>query len=477
MAMPVTAVCALVLVAAAVSWFVFSYGYIEDDAFIHLVFARSLAEGQGFAFNGLVTNGDTAPIWPLLLAGLHSLGLGWIACAKLACAVGLVVAVAGTGYLARDLAAGRPEQRLLPAAAMMVTVVNPFFAHWSFSGMESVSALGLSLWVVWLVFLGNPTFVRCLMGAVLLALGPLLRPELLLFAALVGPVLLFRRWQALAQQPLGHRLLAVSVLATLMVLPVAIWAGYALDTFGAIVPNTNLAKQGGPIRELAPHLLSVYAVGFPVTLVLLPLVTLPRLTRWQVPAAVSVLLLWPLACIVFYLANHTVVQTRYCLLSMPAMSIAVLWLLGALGRPRMFAGAVAAMVLGAAAVIGLIVVPHVANKEKYSRALSDVAFYLREQAPPRSAVAVFAIGQVAFESRHPLVDTGGITDTSVIPYIGNSGATLRWAKAHGARYYITAAPPEPGAVQVFAMPVPFIGWTFHHSLYSTQQPLAIYALP
>jgi hypothetical protein len=159
------------------------------------------------------------------------------------------------------------------------------------------------------------------------------------------------------------------------------------------------------------------------------------------------------------------------------MSIAVLWLLGALRRPRIFAGAVAAMVLGAAAVIGTIVVPHIANKERYSRALSDVASHLREQIPPRSAVAVFAIGQIAFEGRHLLVDTGGITDPSVIPYIGNSDATLRWAKARGARYYITAAPPEPGAVQVFARRVPFIGWTFHHSLYSTQQPLAIYALP
>src|SRR5262245_43731533 len=32
-----------VLLLCTVAWFVFSYGYIEDDAFIHLEFARSVA--------------------------------------------------------------------------------------------------------------------------------------------------------------------------------------------------------------------------------------------------------------------------------------------------------------------------------------------------------------------------------------------------------------------------------------------------
>ncbi len=472
-----TPTATLVLGVAAVCWFVFSYGYIEDDAFIHLEFARSLAEGHGFAFNGLVTNGDTAPVWPMLLAGIHALGADWIAAAKLACALGFIAAATGTWMLARDLADGRPEQRWLPAAAVLVTVVNPFFVHWSFSGMEAVTALGASLWTIRLVFIGSPTSGRCIAAAVLIALGPLLRPELLLLGAIAGAALLFRRWQLCAQLPLSRRLAEAVALSVLMSLPVMVWAGYALGTFGAVVPNTNMAKRAavdvGPVLRLA----SVYALGFPVTLLLLPLVTVPRLVRWQIPAAVTVLLLWPLACIVFYLANRTDVQTRYCLLSMPSMSIAVLWLLGAVNRPRLFAGAVSAMVLGAAVVIGAIVVPHIENKERYGQALSQVAACIREQIPPQSKVAVFAIGQVAFESRHPLVDVGGITDRAVVPYLGNYEATLQWAKRQGARYYITGGLPEPGAVPVFSMSVPFLGWTFRHSSYASQQLLAIYRLP
>jgi hypothetical protein len=471
-----TSTATLALGVATACWFVFSYGYIEDDAFIHLVFARSLAEGRGFAFNGLVTNGDTAPIWPMLLAGIHALGVSWIGAAKLACALGFMAAVSGIWVLARDLAAGRSEQRWLPVASVLVTVVNPFFVHWSFSGMEAVTALAVSLWTIRLVFIGNPAIARCIVAAVLLALGPLLRPELLLLAAVAGPALLFRRWQSYGQLPLSRRLVEAVALSILMALPVLLWAGYALGTFGAIVPNTNLAKRAGADAGLALRLASVYALGFPVTLLLLPVVTLPRLGRGQFPAAITVLLLWPLACVAFYLANHTDVQTRYCLLSMPSMSIAVLWLLGAANRPRIFAGAVVAMVSGAAVVIAAIVVPHVANKERYGQALSQVAACLREQIPPQSKVAIFAIGQVAFESRHPLVDVGGITDRSVIPYLGDFDATLHWAKRQGARYYVTGGPPEPGAVPVFTMSVPFLGWTFRHSSYSSQQLLGIYRL-
>ncbi len=477
MATPLNVVCALAVAVGALFWFFFSYGYIEDDAFIHLVFARSLSEGLGFTFNGVVSNGDTAPIWPLLLAALHALGCGWILCAKLACAAGFVVAVAGTACLARDLAHGRSLQRWFPAAAVLVTVVNPFFVHWSFSGMEAVSALGLSFWAVRLALLGNPHFLRCLAAAGLLGLAPLFRPELLLFSAILGPGLLLRWWRARSTQAHPHRLLGTSILAATLVLPVAVWAGYALSTFGAVVPNTNLAKQGRTIAELAPHLLLVYAVGFPVTLLLMPYLTVTRLKSWHVPLAVSVLLLWPLVCMAFYLANHTVVQTRYSLLSMPAMSIAVLWLLGTARRPKLFAGVAATMVLSGIAVICWVVVPHVLNKETYSRALSDISSYMRERIAPGDPVAVLAIGQIAFESRHPLVDLGGITDRSVIEYFGNSAATYHWAKAQGARYFISADPPESHSIRVFETSVPFVGWTLHRSLYSTQEMLAVYTIP
>jgi hypothetical protein len=103
--------------------------------------------------------------------------------------------------------------------------------------------------------------------------------------------------------------------------------------------------------------------------------------------------------------------------------------------------------------------------------------FLRDRVPPDAPVAVYAIGEIAFESRHPLVDTGGITRPSVIPFLGDPRATLAWAKRNGARYYITSSAPEPGAVSVFSVSMPYFGWTFSRTAYRTTQPLALYQLP
>ena len=198
------------LAAAGLSWFVFCYGYVEDDAFIHLEFARNVAAGHGFSFNGHLVNGDTSPLWVLILVGLHLLGIGWIAAAKLAASAGILIALGGAWRLACELAAGNPRQSTLPVASVFVTALNPFFAHWVFSGMEAVTALGLSLWAISLGLAGRLDFARCLGAAALLALAPLLRPEFLLFDAIMGPLLLWRFSSLYTSQPLSRRLLATS---------------------------------------------------------------------------------------------------------------------------------------------------------------------------------------------------------------------------------------------------------------------------
>ncbi len=49
-------------IAGPVGWTAFPL----DDSFIHLQFARNLAEGHGFAYNpGVPVAGSTAPLWTL----------------------------------------------------------------------------------------------------------------------------------------------------------------------------------------------------------------------------------------------------------------------------------------------------------------------------------------------------------------------------------------------------------------------------
>jgi hypothetical protein len=465
------------LALLALAWVWFSYGYIEDDSFIHLEFARSVASGLGFAFAGTVTNGDTAPLWVLFIALLHTLHVEWVTSAKLACAVGFAVAVSGAWRLASDLPRERPAHDLLPFAAVSVTVLNPYFVHWSFSGMEATAALGLSFWVLWAVFVGTLNVRRALFAAVLLAIGPLLRPELLVFAALVAPALLWRFWQAHARKSVAFRIGYIAAFALLMVLPLVLWCAYALHAFGSVVPNTNLAKRGGALDIIAVRLLAVYAMGFPVTLLLLPCAVVWGMRGKRTPAVIWLLLLWPAACIVFYLANHTLVQTRYCLLSMPSMTVAVLWLSGRIATPRLVAGATAAMLLASLFVILSIVIPHVHNKEELRQRFSAVSEFIRTHVPSDEAVAVFAIGQIEFESRHRLADLGGITQPDIVPYLNDSKATLRWAKARGARYFAGGGVPEAGAVPVFELKVPYVGWTLRHGSYDETEAYGVYRLP
>jgi hypothetical protein len=123
------------------------------------------------------------------------------------------------------------------------------------------------------------------------------------------------------------------------------------------------------------------------------------------------------------------------------------------------------------------VIPHVRNKAELREQFSAVSTFIREHVPPREPVAVFAIGQIEFESRHRLVDVGGITQPQVVPYMSDPTATLRWAKAQGARYFAGSTAPEAEAVPVFVVKVPFIGWTLQHALYLSSESYGVYRLP
>ena len=101
---------------------------------------------------------------------------------------------------------------------------------------------------------------------------------------------------------------------------------------------------------------------------------------------------------------------------------------------------------------------------------------MRNQHPAHDApVATYAIGQIAFVSEHPILDTGGITRPDAIPYFsGPPSAIVGWAQSQGARYYIADYQPAPGAVVVFSERLPFVGWTFHTARYATSSPNEIW---
>jgi len=182
-------------------------------------------------------------------------------------------------------------------------------------------------------------------------------------------------------------------------------------------------------------------------------------------------------CTCFYLANHTYVQTRYIYITAPGLSIVILGLALSLWPRRGRLIYVAALAAGAAVSIA-IVVPFLRNKSQNCDAVRQMARYIHDRLPPDAPVGAYSIGQIAFESEHPIIDTGGVTRPGAILYLYSPvGSMARWAESQGAQYYVDAEQPLPGSMPIFMLQMPLIGWTWHISEYSTSIPESIWKLP
>lgn len=169
-------------------------GFPLDDAWIHLVYARSLAEGHLPSYNpGEPEAGQSSPLWGLLLAPVEAVArasdlpvgravrvfglLVWIACALTAAWVVLGVKTPGVRFGAF-------------AAALTVTL-DPAAAFASASGMEP-----LLLALLWLAALGGWLRGRTVLAGCAAGLAVLARPEGLVAAPLLAAAAACgRRWR------------------------------------------------------------------------------------------------------------------------------------------------------------------------------------------------------------------------------------------------------------------------------------------
>jgi hypothetical protein len=488
-------------------WFVHARHYWEDDAYIHLEFARSLAAGLGFAFNGRVVAGDTAPLWVFLLAATHSLIPGWLAAGKLLTVLGAALSLAGLYAFARRLAASilpsGPDAALFPAAILLLVVVNPYTCYWIFSGMEPLAASGLAFFAVLAATQTHPSTKTLLAACLLAGIMPLLRPEMIFLSALLL-LPLFAQWRRLPGNPSSPSKLAAFASALFLVAtPVLLWSLYSLRAFGHLLPNTNAAKRAAHADSVVRHLLSIYAAGFPLILCgliagILYLILRPAAVRRSLQYAVSaafnpttptaarptptlplagwIFLLWPLIATLFYIANHTYVQTRYILVTAPALTLVIL-VLALQSAPRA-ARFVYLAALAASLAISLITVrPLIRNKAIDCQTTKDLALFIHDHIPPGAPVADYAIGEIAFFSQHPILDTSGITRPDAVPYLNAPPtAMILWARSQGARYWIGNR-PTPDSILIYSVNQSFATWSLHPALYASSNRIELWQLP
>ena len=484
----------MLLIAAlwCVGWFVHSRHYWEDDAYIHLEFARSVAQGHGYEFNGHVVNGDTSSLWVILLVASHALIPDWMTAGKVLTVAGLIFALTGAYFFAKRLTDGLEASSTFAAGMVLLLVTNPYFCYWAFSGMEALTAAGVAFWSVYAATTRRPGWPSFLTGCFLAGLGPVLRPEMVFFTALIS-LLLLRQWFQLpgkASSP--AKLLGFLAGAVLVVGPFAIWSAYALHTFGRVIPNTNAAKRASPGESVVKRLLNVYGLGFPLILIevvalallaLLRPAAVRKVLRWaQLEETVSLggllFVAWTIINTVFYIADHTYVQTRYVFVSAPGLLFALLAVNFRRFPKWTYRAAFSLALIAGVGISALTVWPFIRNKTIHDQALSQVAAYLRTQLPLDAPVAVYSIGELAYVSQHPIVDIGGITRPGAIPYLNRPGIEMvQWAKSEGAAYYMSGDQPEPGAVLIYSVPTPEIGWSLNYKHYSQKEELRLWKLP
>ena len=466
-----------------------------DDAWIHLQFARNLAEGHGFSYNpGVPVAGSTAPLWTLALAAAFRLDGTGPAPAKI---LGMAAAL-GAALVTRSLVRRWTGSRALALAAGITAAVSGPIVWGALSGME----VALAALLVSAALLAHGA-CRDRATALLLGLAALTRPESLLLVPLVwlaGPVTA-RRTALLA-----------AVLAALL----GPWAAFNLLTAGTPLPATATAKvEGGLVGLLSgarePWSLALYGRPWQFELdwvrwlasadVMLPLLLAPGLwglwrsagRRVGLPALV--LVLHPLG--MAWLAPYRppgFQEGRYSTHLLP-LAIAVAFVgaeaLSRLRRPAVDAGEpgrrrrgllrfvlAGALVAGAAASLPAAAVRYAWAVENIEAMQVHLGRWLADNTPSGAVLAVNDVGAIAYFSGRPIVDVMGLVTPAIIPYRrrGEAGVLEYLERARPA--YLVVFPawfPELTAVRERFTPIYRI--RLEHNTVAGADEMVVYRTP
>lgn len=408
--------------------------FTGDDTFIHLVFARNIATGQGFAFNpGEPTYGASSPLWVLLLAAssLITHEFFWTArVMSLLFSICAVISVFAFAYRVTNRFA-------VSLGAAMAFAIDPHFAKFAFSGMETSLAISLVMISLYLHLRGvqGHRSSDCLLGGVL-AVATLTRPECIL---LFGACLMDR-----LRRPSPKWLLALIRMGVVYLIIVGSWWLYAWHTFGTIIPNTAIAKSTTTSAWLiaacksAFSLLQLVATSYGAILLLFFVgwggAWFIKKRTWSgVPLAAA---LWCIAWLGIQVFKGVDIVARYVLLASPLLVVAAfegagrLWsALPKIGS-RWFFFFLSLIVANSVVLTIFLIYPAAIEFSKgFEAAYIEMGQWLAEHTPPDTTVAVADIGAIGYFSHRRVFDLGGLVTPEAIPYMwGNQGRFVEFVR-------------------------------------------------
>jgi hypothetical protein len=368
----------------------YAWPFSVDDAFIVARYARRLAAGQGYTFQGAeASDGVTSPLWLFLLAGSARLGADVMLAGKL---LGLAAALAACAVVLRCSAARAGGLRRSALLGLLLASAAPLWI-WSVGGLETGCAtLCLTCVVCGASARPEPRVAWLALGA---GLMPWLRPELvpltlatacagglrlprarvallLSCAGGLGSVLLFRRWM-----------------------------------FDHLLPLSAHAKPASLTHGVEYLLICVRSWA---ALALLPLLAFACYGRRFERALVLLLLLH--ACLVIVAGGDWMAGAR---LFVPIVPIACF--AAALAWERIFVRrrALALALAGLVMALRMVAAQAEASAARGSGQLRQrrLPALLSVLATAREPIALVDIGALGFFSDKSLIDLAGLTDARI----------------------------------------------------------------
>jgi arabinofuranosyltransferase len=230
----------------------FDHRWMDDDGFINLRVARNLLDGNGPVFNlGERVEAVTSPLWVAVLAAFGALRFrledAAVAVGIAFSCLGVALAQSGAARLQAGFRQKPFRLGFVPFGTALYVALPPAWDY-ATAGLEvglSLAWLGASFLVGARAATAGPKGWRLSRGtlasAVLVGLGPVVRPELALYAPV--PLLLLAIAVARSSSGGRFRLAAVtSVVASAGALPLA-YQVFRMGYYASAMPNTALAKE------------------------------------------------------------------------------------------------------------------------------------------------------------------------------------------------------------------------------------------
>jgi hypothetical protein len=407
-----------------------SLGFPLDDAWIHMVYGKSVAEHASLAFNDVASTGSTSPLWALLVGLAHLLGGGDIdRIVVLVYVIGAALHLVTLVLLVRLVRALIDDERAVVAAGLLGAVCGPL-AMAALSGMEVSLTTALVL----------AALLACVLRAWLyagiwLALGAVARPEVALvsIACFAFAIAQTRDPRALAKLVVPSIVVGIAYVA------------FALHATGRPMPATFYMKQQASLGDL-PGRLAVGLRGLVgdvppfetgLTGVALIGVIFPGLVRPAKPRAPLVLVVGAGALLL--LANIILIRPlpdvfyhlRYLLPAIPLLVIALVVGAHELGRLEILKRAPwapLAFVFAIGMLEGAITLPADSTRmHNDTRNIDEVqrvvGTWLHDHTLPDAWIATGDAGAVRYFSERNAVDVMGLNTPELYWEQG-------WAQAH-----------------------------------------------